>query len=298
MNNKMNRTLWTGALAVSICSALTSTAAAQSFSQIPGFLSKIAVGSHTVAGINDSSQVVTYDTSSSKFEPISGGSGQFNAVAVGGGTLLQPDEVWALNTDNQIFRLSNGSFKQIPGQLTQIAVGPGFESCHPTEVWGINNATGDVFRFDFCSGQFNQATGQLSQITVGEHEVWGLNSTGAIFQWNFSTFVFENVPGVLSQISAGPAGAVWGVTSAGKVFRLSRDTEGAKFLEMTGQIAVISVGGNGVWGLNFEEGIFHFDQGAQQFVQVPGALDSLAVGSSGGIWGLNGSQNIFVFTVQ
>lgn len=148
MKTNINHTLWTGALVLSICSALTSTAAAQSFDQIPGFLTKIAVGTQTVAGINDSTQVVTWDTASSKFEPIPGGSGPFITVAVGGGTLLQADEVWALNTDQQIFRLSNGSFTQIPGQLTQIAIGPGFETCHPAEVWGLNNASGEVFRFD------------------------------------------------------------------------------------------------------------------------------------------------------
>ncbi|HTX35574.1 MAG TPA: tectonin domain-containing protein [Bryobacteraceae bacterium] len=296
MKTNINHTLWTGALVLSICSALTSTAAAQSFDQIPGFLTKIAIGNQTVAGINDSTQVVTWDTASSKFEPIPGGSGPFVTVAVGGGTLLQADEVWALNADQQIFRLSNGSFQQIPGQLTQIAIGPGFETCHPAEVWGLNNASGEVFRFDFCTGQFNQAAGQLSQISVGEHEVWGLNSAGAIFHWNFSTFVFDTVPGLLTQISAGPAGVVWGVDSnTGKVFRLSRDNEGAKFLEVTGQLAVISVGGNGVWGLNFAEGIFHFDQGSQQFVQVTGLLDSIAVGNGGGVWGLSSGQGIFLF---
>jgi virginiamycin B lyase len=294
MKANINRTLWTGALVVSICSALTSTAAAQGFNQIPGFLSKIAVGNQTVAGINDSSQVVTYKTSSSNFQPIPGGSGRFVTFAVGGGTLLQPDEVWALNDAQQIFRLSNGSFQQIPGLLSQIAVGPGYETCHPAEVWGLN-PSGEVFRFDFCSGQFNQASGQLSQISVGEHEVWGLNAAGAIFHWNFTTFVFENVPGLLSQISAGPAGVVWGVDRTGTVFRLSRDKEGAKFLEVAGQLAVISVGGNGVWGLNFQEGIFHFDEGSQQFVQVTGLLDSIAAGNGGGVWGLSGAQGIFVF---
>jgi hypothetical protein len=51
MKTNINCTLWTGALVVSICSALTSTAAAQSFDQIPGFLTKIAVGNQTVVGI-------------------------------------------------------------------------------------------------------------------------------------------------------------------------------------------------------------------------------------------------------
>ena len=291
MKTNINCTLWTGALVVSICSALTSTAAAQSFDQIPGFLTKIAVGNQTVVGINDSNQVVTYNPASNSFQSIPG---QFVTIAVGGGTLVQPDEVWALNNAQQIFRLSNGSFQQIPGLLTQIAVGPGYETCHPAEVWGLNSS-GEVFRFDFCSGQFNQAAGQLSQISVGEHEVWGLTSAGAIFHWNFTTFVFESVPGLLSQISAGPAGVVWGVDRTGKVFRLSRDNEGAKFLEVAGQLAVISVGGNGVWGLNFQEGIFHFDEGPQQFVQVTGLLDSIAVGNGGGVWGLSGGQGIFVF---
>jgi hypothetical protein len=47
--------------------------------------------------------------------------------------------------------------------------------------------------------------------------------------------------------------------------------------------------------LNFQEGIFHFDESSQQFVQVPGLLDSIAVGSGGGVWGLSAEQGIFEF---
>jgi hypothetical protein len=186
---------------------------------------------------------------------------------------------------------SGGSFQQIPAQLTQIAVGPGFETCHPAEVWGLNG-NGDVFRFDFCSGQFNLATSHLlNQISVGEHEVWGVSAAGSIFHWNFTTFVFEQVPGILNGISAGPAGAVWGLNqSTGKVFRLSRNQEAAKFLEVASPFMdAISVGGNGVWG---------FDEATQKFVQVPGALESITVGNGGGVWGLDASQNVLVFKTE
>jgi hypothetical protein len=287
----------TGALVASFCSALTSTAAAQRFEQIPAAaLTKIAVGNQSVVGINEFKQVFAYKPGFNSFQLIPG---QLNSIAVGGGTLVQPDEVWGLNAAQQVFRLdSNGSFQQIPGLLTQIAVGPGYETCHPAEVWGLNSFS-DVFRYDFCSGQFHlAASGLLSKISVGEREVWGLNAAGAVFHWNFNTFVFENVPGVLSQISAGPAGAVWGVNTAGKIFRLSRDKEGGKFLEIPGQLAIVSVGGNGVWGLNFQEDIFHFDESAQQFVQVTGQLDSLTVGNGGGVWGLSAGQGVFVFKTE
>lgn len=296
MKNNINRTLWTGAFVVSICSALTSTAAAQSFGfdHIPGLMRKLAVGNQTVMGINDFNQVFACNSASNSFQSLSA---ELVTIAVGGGTLVQPDEVWGLNASQQVFRLVNGSFHQIPGALTQIAVGPGYEPCHPAEVWGLNSS-GEIFRFDFCSSQFHQASGQLSQISVGEHEVWGINPAGAVFHWNFNTFVFENVPVTLSQISAGPAGAVWGVDRDGKVFRLSRNKEGAKFLEVAGQLSIISVGGNGVWGLDFQEHIFHFDESAQQFVQVTGQLDSIVVGNGAGVWGLNSGQNIFVFKTE
>jgi hypothetical protein len=283
---------------VSICSALTSTAAAQRFEQIPGVtLTRIAVGNQSVLGIDQFNQVFDYKPASNSFQLIPGQ--QLISIAAGGGTLVQPDEVWGLSATHQIFRLgSNGAFQQVPGLLTQITVGPGYEACHPAEVWGLNSSS-DVFRFDFCSGQFHLAASHLLiQISVGEHEVWGLNAVGAIFHWNFNTFVFENVPGVLNQISAGPAGVVWGVDTAGKVFRLSRDREGAKFLEVGGPLAVVSVGGNGVFALDFQQGILHFDESAQQFVPVLGLLDSITVGNGGGVWGLSGGQGVFVFKTE
>ena len=146
----------------------------QGFVQVTtGLLSKIAVGGQSMWGINQSGQVYQFDPAAQKFTQVQG---QFTRIAVGGGTLGQPDEVWGINASQQIFRFNPfdlpapGLFEQIPGSLTAISVGPGYEPCHQAEVWGIN-ASGNIYRFDYCANSFFQVPGILAQITVGDGEV-------------------------------------------------------------------------------------------------------------------------------
>jgi hypothetical protein len=144
--------------------------------------------------------------------------GQLASIAVGGGTLTQPDEVWGINASHEIFHFNPndlpapGLFEQIPGSLTQISVGAGYEPCHQAEVWGLN-AAGDIYRFDYCANSFFQVTGTLAQITVGDGEVWGLAAGGQIYQFNLKNGTRSQVPAVLAGIATG-GGQVWGLNSS------------------------------------------------------------------------------------
>ena len=218
-------------------------------------------------------------------------------IAVGGGTAVQPDQVWAVDSSDNVYNaVRNGSswtFSQVPGVLTQIAVGPGYQdSCHPYEVWGINPA-GAVFRYNSCSKQFEQFSGTLAQIVVGSGDVWGLNSANAIFKLDFGTLKFKQLPGSLTKIAIGPE-EVWGVNSSQQVFVLNPFTQ--KFIRLSGVLAQIQAGGNGLWGLNSSLGIFRFEPATFKFVQIQGTLTSISVGTGAGVWGINSSADVYAFS--
>jgi hypothetical protein len=44
---------------------------------------------------------------------------------------------------------------------------------------------------------------------------------------------------------------------------------------------------NSVWGLNQQNQIFHYNPSTQQWVQIPGLLDQIAVAADGSVWGLD-----------
>src|ERR1700680_3365134 len=76
-------------------------------------------------------------------------------------------------------------FQQIPGSLTQVAVGR-------AEVWGLN-ASHQVYRFIRGTRKFVTISGSLTEIAVGggtllqADQVWGVNASGGIYRFNFST---------------------------------------------------------------------------------------------------------------
>jgi virginiamycin B lyase len=273
-------------------SAGANLAYSQEFVQVTtSSLTQIAVGGQSVWGLNASGQIFQFNPTTQKFTQVPG---QLTSIAVGGGTLGQPEEVWGIN-GREILRfnpqdLPAGLFEQIPGQLSRISVGPGYEPCHQAEVWGIN-ASGDIYRFNYCANSFFQVPGILAQIAVGDSEVWGINSALQVYRFNFQTGTFDQVPGLLVAIATG-GGQVWGLNLAGSIFRLDRNT--GTFTQVPGVLAHISVGGNGVWGVNFSDAVYRFDESSQGFVQVNGVLTAIAVGSGVGVWGLD-ANHAFVF---
>jgi hypothetical protein len=105
-------------------------------------------------------------------------------------------------------------FVQVPGLLTQIAVG-GLGA----EVWGIN-ASQQIFRFNSNSNAFVQIPGLLKTIAVGGPSgnvgVWGINAANNVYEFDGTGFV--QVPGQLTQIAVF-GDAVWGIDSNQDIFR-------------------------------------------------------------------------------
>ena len=87
-------------------------ASAQHFQQIPSItLSRVAAGRNEVWGLQfPGGEIWRYNPTSQRFAPVPGSLSQ---IAVGGGTLLQPDQVWGVNGAGVFsFNLSTNAYTQ------------------------------------------------------------------------------------------------------------------------------------------------------------------------------------------
>src|SRR5580698_1880202 len=136
----------------------------------------------------------TYQFTAGQFRQISTPT-QFANISVGGGSVMQPDEVWATDFNNNIYHWNNSAqaFQQVAGLLQYLVVGEGYSSCHPYEVWGFNS-NHQIFRYNYCNSGWDSIPGYVSAIATGGGEVWALNASTDIFRSNFSTTQFDLMP--------------------------------------------------------------------------------------------------------
>jgi Tectonin domain len=253
------------------CAAVVVPASAQHFQQITGSLKRVAVGYAEVWGLNGS-QIYRFNPGTKTFGQIPG---SFTQVAVGGGTLLQRDEVWGLDPSGHIFRFnfSTKAFAYVPGvrwgccrpglQLSQIAVGEGDEQlfgsdiCHPYEVWGIDPAS-NMFRYNYCSYLFDPipTPNPFTVIATGGGDVWGLDEYAQIWHYNYQIPAWTQATGgyfgTLQQIAVG-VNDVWGLDGNGAVYRYNPTSNQFNLVQTPAATAAtetqIAAGGNGVWAL-------------------------------------------------
>jgi len=220
-------------------------------------------------------------------------------IAVGGGNAAQADEVWALNSSGSIYHaskvLTSWVFSQVPGVLDLIQVGPGYQPCHPYEVWGLNSGS-QIYRYSYCTGSFEQQPGFLCDIHVGGGDIWGAECGPKVYRFNFSTKVFDQIHdsfGAFPALTVGPNGGVWAIDTSNAVAYQYDAFSGFQGVECC--VTQMQAGGNGVWAL-WGSSIFRLEPSSLSFVQIPGALVSLSVGSGGGVWGINSSHQVFAFS--
>ncbi len=304
-------------------------AAAQHFQQIPTSLSQIAAGRNEVWGLHfPGGQIYRLipgpdGANSADFLQIAGSLSQ---IAVGGGALLQPDEVWGVNGAGVFrFNLSTNAYvqKNPTGSATffnQIAVGEGdSDSCHPYEVWGLASSvpasSGLPYRYNYCEGQFDQiplpsgSTIPFTHIATGGSDVWALDADAHIWHFNQFTQAWRQITsggyyGTLQQITVG-VNDVWGLDGNGTVYRY--DPNYVTFVSIeAGNFPAkqIAAGGDGVWAIGPEAlggvAILRFDSGPQGFQSFtpfnppsPGA--QIAVGSGAGVWVVNSSNQVYAW---
>jgi hypothetical protein len=274
------------------------SAPAQSFKRVNvkggAPLGQIAAGGASVWALTNTGHPYIFKTN--KF--ILANTISLTQIAVGGGNALQADAVWGLDSSGNIYTASRSGttwvFSQAPGVLQFIAVGAGYnDSCHPYEVWGLYASS--IYRFNYCIGNWDFVPGSLASLSAGSGEVWGLNGNGDIFRFDFVTLSFLQVTarfGPYAQITVGTNAvfvnrpgntAVLGVTQAGQIL-------------VGGSLIQVQAGGDGVWGIGSSQQIFRLQPFTSNFVQIPGALVSISVGSGGGVWGLDSSGKAYGFT--
>ncbi len=283
-------------LLILVCWALLAVpVSAQHFEQVKGTLTSVAVGRNEVFGIDSKSAVWRYNASTKSFRKIA--KAKLSQIVVGGGTLSQLDEVWGIDESLNIYRFnySSKAFDQIPGVLSQITVGPGYEdNCHPYEVWGVNSAQ-SIYRYDYCTSEFVQVSGLLTAITTGAGDVWGINVNGQVFHFMYGSF--SQVAGVFNtpmQLAVG-VNDVWMIDDTAQVYRYDPSTGQFNVVrDLT--LVQMAAGGDGVWA-TLDGTLGRFDPKDGEFIDVnfDGSCTGVAVGSGAGVFAVNSSNQVFTF---
>lgn len=288
---------------VLICGvALVVPASAQHFQHVTGSLTQVAAGRAEIWGLS-AHLPYRFNPATKAFARVSTPTG-FTQIAVGGGTPLQSDQVWALDGTGHTFQFNFGTktFVNVPGVLSQIVVGEGDQDkCHPYEVWGIAPDS-TVWRYNNCNPQWEQVQvpNPFTVIATGGGDVWGLDEFAQIWHYG-GTWVQVTKGGffgTLQQITVG-VNDVWGLDGNGSIYRFDPFTQSFVFWpnSVDGALVLVQIvaGGNGVWGLGASGQIFRLDSSQLMFLQVPGVLAQIGVGYGGGVWGVNSSNLVYTF---
>lgn len=152
-----------------------------------------------------------------------------------------------------------------------------------------------LFMSGAIDAQFQNLPGALQQISVGaDGTVWGLNSAGEIYKYDSQQQTWVQERGALAQIAVGSASSVWGLNAAGQIYRWNTATQVWDLIP--GNLSQIAVGADGdVWGLNYQEHIYHFNAQTQGWTQIPGTLKQIAVGFDGAVWAINSANSVYRF---
>ncbi|MFZ1918507.1 MAG: tectonin domain-containing protein [Terriglobales bacterium] len=267
-----------------ICSAAAVPASAQHFQQMTGSLTQIAAGRAEVWGLNGS-QPYRFDASTKKFVKISDKiSGPLAQIAVGGGSLLEPDQVWGINASGLVYQynFTTKAFVYVTGGIecklclfdswSQLVVGEGDEDaaaggsdgCHPYEVWGLQSNLayqGLPYRYNWCEGAFDQiplpgsSTTPFTHLATGGSDTWALDANAHIWHYNqYDNLWFQvtngGFDGTLQQITVG-VNDVWGLDGNGTVYRYDPNNATFVLIQPGSQVDVaqIAASGDGVWAI-------------------------------------------------
>ena len=141
-----------------------------------------------------------------------------------------------------------------------------------------------------------QISGSMSQITIGsDGSIWGIDLTindNNIFQLVGSTWI--PIPGYLIQIKAVMASNVYGCNQSSTAYHWNGDYW-SPYPDPT-RLKEISASIDGtILGIAPNSDIYQ-NIGGNDWVQIPGMLAQITVGSQTNIWGLDTSGNLYSYT--
>ncbi|XP_076155125.1 fish-egg lectin-like [Alosa pseudoharengus] len=226
---------------------------------IPGSLVQIDVGNGQVMGVNKEDNIFTlYESTWTQIN------GKLKHVTVG------QAGIWGVNCANNIFKLAAGSWVQVPGLLKQIDAGGDqfVAGCNHDDVpfcltVGYMGANGPV--------SWTSYPGKLKYYSCGPYSCWGINSEDQIFIRKGVDSLhcqgvgdWQHIAGSLSMIEVGGDGSVYGVNSAGNVFRRDSTSpckpEGDEWTQINihnGQVKHVSYDMDHLWIILKDDAIYN-----------------------------------------
>ena len=157
-------------------------------------------------------------------------------------------EVWGVNSADVIFKRpvdGSGTWTQVGGKLKHVsASGNGW-------IWGVNSADQIYKCKKPCNGAWIRVDGLLKQIDGGEKYVYGVNRNDDIFTRKVDgSGGWRRIPGKLSHISASGSDEVFGVNSAGVIFRCKKPCLGTEWQAMLGKLKQCDAAPGVVYGVD------------------------------------------------
>ncbi|CAB4424458.1 unnamed protein product [Rhizophagus irregularis] len=124
------------------------------------------------------------------------------------------NNVWGVNSKDEVFYRRNNIWVQAPGNLSQVSVGA------DGTCWGVN-ANHEIFRWD--GEKWIPVDGSLKQIKVASiHHIVGVNDKNEIYLWeNGDWNLIEG--GLLKYVSISPEGNIWGINNNDEIWHLTYD---------------------------------------------------------------------------
>ena len=188
--------------------------ATNAFDKIPStpVFSSIAVGKgNSVWGLDGSDNIYQYNFSTKKFVEVTG---KLTQIAAGG------QGVWGLNSSGDIF-LWNGTKFVAPPNGQPTAFSSVYVGTFGIGVWALD-ASGDTYLYNTDTDFFDQTDGKsLMSIGVGSTEVWGVTTSDTAWEYDVAAekWIQPDKSASLNEISAGSASNIWGVNTAGEVYK-------------------------------------------------------------------------------
>ena len=164
-------------------------------------------------------------------------------------------EVWGVTGSGSIYKRpvdGSGAWVHVSGQLNYVsASGNGW-------IWGVTTASRIYKCKKPCNGAWILVPGGLKQIDGGEKYVYGVTSSDDIYVRNVDgSGSWRQIPGKLSCISASGSDEVFGVNSAGVIYRCKKPCIGGSEWEaMLGELKQCDAAPGVVYGVDSATGIW------------------------------------------
>ena len=165
-------------------------------------------------------------------------------------------EVWGVNSADNIYKRpvdGSGAWTHIGGKLKHVsASGNGW-------IWGVNSAD-HIFKCKKpCNGAWIRFDGLLKQIDGGEKYVYGVNTFTVVHTYMLEvdgSGSWRHIPGKLSHISALGSDEVFGVNSAGVIYRCKKPCVGTEWEVMLGKLKQCDATLGVLYGVDSATGIW------------------------------------------